>query len=109
MKKLKELLRVQAADFRGVASSDEDSVTLQMAGSADHESMALVGQLVEGAQAEAKRMNPREAGIDIRKLEFMNSSSLKVFVSWIAELHESPEVTYNLRFRSKPSAHWPNR
>src|SRR5438445_8694831 len=43
------------------------------------------------------------------ELEFMNSSSLKVFVSWIADLHDEVDQTYKLRFLSNTRHHWQRR
>jgi hypothetical protein len=47
----------------------------------------------------------------MRELEFMNSSCLKAFVSWIAKLEdvEDPQAQYRIRFLSDATKLWQRR
>ena len=50
-----------------------------------------------------------EVVADFRELVFMNSSCLKEFVRWIAQVEERPEEHYRIRFLSAPDAQWQSR
>ena len=51
-----------------------------------------------------------EAVIDLRDLEFMNSSCFKSFVSWITDIQElEPAQQYKVRFLSNSKLHWQKR
>jgi hypothetical protein len=50
-----------------------------------------------------------EVQIDLRELEFMNSSCFKSFVSWISEVSELTSGHYRIRFLSNPSILWQHR
>ena len=49
-----------------------------------------------------------EVVADFRELVFMNSSCLKEFVRWIAQVEERAEH-YRIRFLSDPDAQWQSR
>ena len=49
-----------------------------------------------------------EVVADFRELVFMNSSCLKEFVRWIAQVEERDEH-YRIRFLSDPDAQWQSR
>ncbi len=60
--------------------------------------------------AEAKRLSARKVVIDLRELEFMNSSCFKCFVSWISDVQDLPEgQLYKVEFLSNPQLHWQKR
>jgi hypothetical protein len=51
-----------------------------------------------------------EIAVDLRKLEFMNSSCFKAFVSWIGQLQEVERGRqYRIRFLSDPRMLWQRR
>lgn len=51
-----------------------------------------------------------EVAVDLRKLEFMNSSCFKAFVGWIGQLQEvERERQYRIRFLSDPRMLWQRR
>ena len=105
----RELMDVREADLVGSLSWVDETLVVQLKGSADHASLTALEQLIDRAQSEARSARPVEAVVDIRELEFMNSSSLKVFVSWIADLHEEVDQTYKLKFLSNTKYHWQRR
>lgn len=107
---MREIARVVAVDFLGVASEEANVLEVMLSGTADYTSQSSFEELINRVQTEAKRMHARETIVDLTKLEFMNSSCFKVFVSWISDLQESSnEERYLLRFRSNPNHHWQKR
>jgi hypothetical protein len=50
-----------------------------------------------------------EVVADFRELAFMNSSCLKEFVRWIAQVDERTDDHYRIRFLSDPGAQWQSR
>jgi hypothetical protein len=66
--------------------------------------------LLPRVHEEALRRSAAEVVVDFRKLEFMNSSCFKSFVTWISEVQElAPEKQYRLRLLSSPEMHWQRR
>jgi hypothetical protein len=48
--------------------------------------------------------------VDVRRLEFMNSSCLASFVWWISTVQEQPaEDRYRIVFLSSPTVYWQRR
>jgi anti-anti-sigma factor len=105
-----ELLSVQGDDFNGAARQDGTRIVTNLKGNADYAAIEAVEQLLDRTHAEATRTTTSEVVIDVRQLEFMNSSCFKVFVSWITEIQELPEAQqYKVRFQSNPQLHWQKR
>ena len=51
-----------------------------------------------------------EVVVDIRKLEFMNSSCFKSLLTWIVRVQDLPEARrHKIRFISNPAYHWQKR
>jgi hypothetical protein len=60
--------------------------------------------------AEARRCQATEVTVDVRQLEFMNSSCLKSFVRWICAVQEQVDPgKYRIVFLSSPSVGWQRR
>lgn len=101
--------------FRGSYFSAEASV------SGSHMDVALIGTadlLVKGhldrflhaLHAEAQRRALTEVSVDVRRLEFMNSSCLKSFAWWIGTVQDQPaEGRYRIVFLSSPTVYWQRR
>ena len=48
--------------------------------------------------------------MDLRQLEFMNSSCLKCLMWWVSTVQEQPaEGKYKIEFLSSPSVYWQRR
>ena len=88
-----------------------DSVaTVRFRGTADFESKPALDEYVAALHAEACRVAASKVVVDFRELEFMNSSSFKVFVWWLSQMQELPaDKQYRLQFLSNPSMHWQRR
>ncbi len=69
-----------------------------------------VGRLLDGVHGSAMLETTSLVVIDLRTLEFMNSSAFKKFVSWIGRVQALPqEKRYSIRFLSDPKMHWQRR
>jgi anti-anti-sigma factor len=85
-------------------------VTTKFRGTADVESKPALDQYVEALHEEAHRVGATKVVVDLRELEFMNSSSFKVFVTWLGQVQDLPEdKQYRIHFVSNPSIHWQRR
>jgi anti-anti-sigma factor len=88
----------------------DGAIDVRLAGTADTEVRAQLDEYIKQLHAEAVRLRVPAVVIDLRQLEFMNSSSLKVFVSWLAQLRElEPSTQYKVRIRSNPNLLWQRR
>ena len=105
-----EVASVSGEDFAGTASHDGTAITVQLKGNADYAALDGIEMLLTRTHAEAKRQQVAEVIVDLKQLEFMNSSCFKGFVSWITDIQELPEnAQYKVRFLSNPAMHWQKR
>jgi hypothetical protein len=103
-------VNISTPDFAGNARRDGDNLLLSLRGNADYAAVDSVEQLLAKAHAEAVRVGTKEASVDLRELEFMNSSCFKSFVGWITEIQEMPDKDqYKVTFLSNPKMHWQKR
>ncbi len=86
------------------------SILVRCRGNADLRAREPLESLLGRVDAEARRLRVAEVEVDLRDLEFMNSSCFKSFVSWIGRVQDlEPEMQYRIRFVSNPSMHWQQR
>jgi hypothetical protein len=91
-------------------SRDGDALVLRMVGTADMRAMESLDRFLRSAHGAARTLRVPEAVVDMRGLEFMNSSCFKTFVTWIESLVETPpESRYRIRFLSSPERGWQKR
>lgn len=109
---MSEVASVTGDDFSATAAAAHDgsAITAVLRGNADYAALDGVEMVLARTHVEAKRLGVREVVVDMRELEFMNSSCFKCFVSWITDIHELAEATqYKVRFLSNPQLHWQKR
>lgn len=93
--------------FKATASHEGTIATLRLIGTADASVHAYVQQAVTVMREQASALRVSEVAVDMRELEFMNSSCFKCFITWLSDLLEQPaEQRYGIRFLSDPSKHW---
>lgn len=96
-------LKVDGSYENGVLSA-------RFVGTADLETKDDLVAVVRVLQEACLERRPTSVIIDFRELEFMNSSSFKVFVAWLAMVQDlPPERQYKVTLRSNPSLHWQRR
>jgi hypothetical protein len=89
---------------------DVDGIQLAMTGSAETPAYDALMSLVRRLQVQARERRPSEVVVDLRGLDFMNSSCLKTFVTWLAELREADAgAQYPVRFLFDRNKHWQRR
>jgi hypothetical protein len=105
-----EVAAVSGDDFSGTARHEDNQIHVSVKGNADNAALDALDQLLQRTHAEAKRLAVREAIVDLRQLEFMNSSCFKSFVSWINDILElAADRQYKVQFLSNPKLHWQKR
>ena len=86
------------------------AVKLRLVGTAESDAMTALNKLLKGLHEKAVEQGVREVTVDLRELEFMNSSCFKAFISWVGEVEElALERQYQIRFMSDPKKHWQER
>lgn len=105
-----EVANVKGDDFAGTAHLDGTVLQAMLKGNADYAALDALDTLIERVHAEATRSGVKEAVVDLRDLEFMNSSCFKSLVTWVTKIQElEPAKQYTIRFMSNPQMHWQKR
>lgn len=92
------------------AAFADSVITVRFRGTADVEAKPALDHYVAALHEEACRVGATKVVVDFRELEFMNSSSFKVFVTWLSQVQElATDKQYRIHFLSNPSMHWQRR
>ena len=104
------LPKLEAAVLAAEAALADGVLTVRFRGTADIEAKPGLDHYVEAVHREASRVGVSKVALDFRELEFMNSSSFKVFVTWLSQIQELPaDKQYRIHFLSNPNMHWQRR
>ncbi|MBK7860741.1 MAG: STAS domain-containing protein [Archangiaceae bacterium] len=87
------------------SSTVGEKLVLAMSGSADMRDSSGLAELLLKHDAEARRLGLKQVDVDVRTVEFMNSSALNAFVRWFADMKRRGQA-YRVRFLSDPSKRW---
>lgn len=105
-----ELVAQRAGELAGTIRTDSDAVTLTLTGTADAEAESGLGELLGRVHAESQRAGAPEVVVDLRQLEFMNSSCFRSFITWFTALRRlPPEQHYRITVRASAAMHWQSR
>ncbi len=105
-----EVPTIKTSDLRSETSFQGTGVLLKLVGSAESEAMTALDDLLSKMHARAVEGAVREVTVDMRELDFMNSSCFKAFVSWIGEVQDlETQRQYRIRFLSDEQKHWQRR
>jgi hypothetical protein len=105
-----EVLTITRDDFAVAAHCEGGVITASLKGNADHAAVELVEVLLDRIHADARVLDVKGVVIDLRQLEFMNSSCFRHFIGWIATIQDLEAAhRYGIKFLSKPSYHWQRR
>ena len=96
--------------FSSRASERDGAIVLALNGTADLSARDDLQKVLDKLHAEAMRLGVRQIELDVRQLEFMNSSCFQAVVSWIgqAQLLDAA-AQYKIRILSNPDMHWQKR
>ena len=88
----------------------EPDVVIRISGSAESAAADDLERLFSSVHAECERLGATAARVDLRELEFMNSSCFKSFVSWVIRIEELPEPQrYRIVLAGTDARHWQKR
>jgi len=92
------------------ASLGERRIVVQISGTADNETKPDLDRYIKQLHAEAVRHTVTAVELDLRQLEFMNSSSFKILIAWLAQIRDlDAAAQYKLQIRSNPNLLWQRR
>jgi hypothetical protein len=87
-----------------------DGITMRITGNADSRVKDSLQELLLRTHAELQTQRLSRATVDLRALEFMNSSCFKAFVYWLAEARNlGPDKQYRIHFLANQQIHWQRR
>jgi hypothetical protein len=104
----RKLVSATVDAFTGEANYDGKTIEARLSGIADMRSTGTLDDLLGKVHSEAIRMAVGEVIVDLRNLEFMNSSCVLKFVTWLSKLEQSP-TKYKIRFLCTNRYHWQQR
>jgi len=99
----------QAAELRARLTHDGAALVATLSGTADLRVTDSVEAILTRVHQKALELAVAEVQMDLRDLEFMNSSCFKSFVSWISDVSDLTAGQYRIRFLSNPSILWQRR
>lgn len=99
----------QAAELRARLIQEDTALVAKLSGTADLRVTDSVEAILTRVHQKALELSIPEVQMDLRELEFMNSSCFKSFVSWISEVSDLTAGQYRIRFLSNPSILWQRR
>ncbi len=105
-----ESLLSESATFRCTPRHEATTLTLEFVGEGDLDATSTIRRLLEEVHVEAQRLAATEVVVDLTRLEFLNSSGLKHFVSWLSSVGSLPDGTsYRIRLISSSTVPWQRR
>ncbi len=97
-------------DFDAEASVHGAHMDVALTGTADLTVKRQLDYFLHNLHAQAQRQALGEVSVDLRRLEFMNSSCLKSLAWWVNTVQEQPpERRYRITFLSSPTMYWQRR
>jgi len=101
---------VEDIDFTAKVESGSPTLIVTLVGNADLNVKSELDRFMSAVHEEARRIGAREVVVDVKQLEFMNSSCLKSFVWWISSVHDLAAAhQYRITFVSSPAMYWQRR
>ncbi|MDB4955484.1 MAG: uncharacterized protein JWO36_3053, partial [Myxococcales bacterium] len=86
------------------ASFADGIVHVRLAGTADVEAKPDLDAVTKKLHEECLRLTATKVVVDLRELEFMNSSCFKAFVAWIAMIRDlETDKQYRMHLLSNPN------
>jgi hypothetical protein len=100
----------EAPDFGLTATLEGSRITVRMRGNGGMKAQHVLEQFLTALHQQVQQVGASEVVVDIRELEFMNSSCLKDLVFWLSTVRDAPPAgRYHIVFLSNPAYHWQKR
>jgi anti-anti-sigma factor len=101
---------IASSELNATVTAEDGSILVHLSGTADLRVTEAVESLLADVHKQARAGAVAEVRVDLRNLEFMNSSCFKSFVTWISQVQDLPEPEqYRIRFLSSPAILWQRR
>lgn len=101
-------LSSNSTNFRTAGSHTGDVLRVSIEGEASLDELETLGRVLDATHAEAQRLAAKEVVMDLTQLEFLNSSGVKHFVTWLQKA-SSIDDGYKIRLVSSPLVPWQRR
>jgi hypothetical protein len=86
------------------------TIAVEFIGSADMRAKDVLDRFLAALHERLRSESARTVTVDLRRLEFMNSSCIKSFITWITLVQGLPRPEqYTLCFVSRPAFLWQKR
>jgi hypothetical protein len=104
-------LQVPASnELRATARLDGTKLLVTLEGHADLRTKAMLDGVLGRVHDVAVERKAPEVRLDLRAVEFMNSSCIKSLVSWIGDAQDAaPEGAYAITLMGSSAVHWQTR
>jgi hypothetical protein len=101
---------IPLGELKATGGGGQDGFLVSFSGTAELSAKPGLDDLLGRLHAELLSRHVRQVSVDVTKLEFMNSSCFKSFVSWIDEATkvEDPDQ-YRIEFLTNAAHHWQKR
>ena len=104
------VLRVTTDGLRLWASAENGGLTVAMSGNCEMESIPLLDSYFASLHSEVTRAGTTKVVLDCESLYFMNSSSIKCFVTWLAKVRQLAQPNrYRVHFKTNKQFAWQRR
>jgi hypothetical protein len=101
---------IKDIDFTADSKIEGRNLVVVLTGNADLNVKNELDRFLVDVHRVAGSLGAEEVSVDVRRLEFMNSSCLKCLVSWISQIQEQPpEKHYRIAFLATPAMYWQRR
>jgi anti-anti-sigma factor len=101
---------IRGAEFNAASKREEARLCIALQGHADVGAKTALDGFVAEVDREASSGSVTEVVVDMRSLDFMNSSCLKTLVTWLNNVRQRPESKqYPIRFLRDHNAYWQER
>lgn len=101
---------ISESDFQAVARVESGTMHVRLSGTADLNVKRQLDDFLAVLHGRAATGAVGEVAMDLRGLEFMNSSCLKALVTWISAVQDQEaDGRYRITFISNPDLHWQKR
>ena len=101
-------LQVAEEKYSAALAADAQGTRVVFRGTVSTENPgAVLNPFVDAVHKHLLARQVTEVRIDLRELEFCNSSGFKSFIHWIQQIQQLPDAQrYRLRFQSSPQRKW---
>ncbi|HVJ15380.1 MAG TPA: hypothetical protein VM686_08065 [Polyangiaceae bacterium] len=99
-----------SSELRAVARVDGSALLVTLEGQADLRTKATLDGLLGKVHLLAVERKAPEVKLDLRAVEFMNSSCIKSLVTWIGDAQDAaPTGAYAITLMGSSAVHWQTR